>query len=256
MGAYTIEERKKGYLLFTITRNEKRNAINYEVMEGLEKAIELSKSFGIKALIITGSGDHAFCSGGDLSVFHLLKTEQEAYPMLSKMAAILFDIATLPIPTVALMNGVTIGGGLELASACDFRIARSDIKAGFVQGKQAITTGWGGASLLSEKLPAATAMKLLMKAEMQTARQLHHIGFIDELYSADPIDACEAFLEKMLAIESSVLGAYKEIWVRKWAANRLQERIEEEVKRCSILWESDAHHSYVKNFVAKKQNKL
>lgn len=256
MGAYTIEERKKGYLLFTITRNEKRNAINYEVMEGLEKAIELSKSFGTKALVITGSGNQAFCSGGDLSVFHLLKTEQEVYRMLSKMAAILFEIATLPIPTVSLMNGFTIGGGLELTAACDFRLARSDIKAGFVQGNQAITTGWGGASLLAEKLPAATAMQLLMNADIHTAQELYRMGFINELYDGDPIHACEIFLEKMLMMESSVLNAYKEVWVRKWASNRLQERIEEEVKRCSVLWESDAHHSYVNNFVTKKQNKL
>ncbi|XJZ28395.1 enoyl-CoA hydratase/isomerase family protein [Bacillota bacterium Lsc_1132] len=256
MGSFTIEKKDKGYLLFTITRNEKRNAINYEVMEGLLEAIDQTKDSRIKALVITGSGDQAFCSGGDLSVFHLLKTKEEAHSMLAKMAAILVKIATLPIPTVALINGAAIGGGMELASACDFRLAQKKIKAGFVQGNQAITTGWGGGSLLSEKLPAASAMQLLMNASLLSAMQLKRLGFIDELYESMSLDACEQFLEKMLSIEKSVLNAYKEIWLRKWENNQLFKRIEEEVQRCSILWESEAHHLYVKKFIDKNLNKL
>jgi len=170
--SYTIEKREKGYLLFTITRSKKRNAINYEVMRGLREAVNRAAESDIKALIITGEGSQAFCSGGDLSVFHLLHTKEEAYPMLSEMAGILYSLLNLSKPTIALLNGTAIGGGCELASACDFRLARKGIKAGFVQGKQAITTGWGGGSILAEKLPAANAMKLLMEGELETAEEL------------------------------------------------------------------------------------
>lgn len=249
--SYIIEKREKGYLLFTITRNEKRNAINYDVMEGLREAIKISQQADMKALVITGIGDKAFCSGGDLSVFHALHTKEEAYPMLSKMSKILFSLLTLPIPTVALMNGTAVGGGCELAAACDFRIARKGIRAGFVQGNQAITTGWGGGSILAEKLPASLAMKLLMEAELQSSEYLKNGGFIDLLYEKDSLAACEVFLEKLLAKDGSVLQSYKRIWLRKWEASKLYERIEEEVKNCSILWESDAHLEYVKTFIRK-----
>jgi enoyl-CoA hydratase len=250
--SYTIVKSKKGYLVFTISRSEKRNAINYEVMEGLAAAIKRAADPEIKALIITGAGEKAFCSGGDLSVFHALHTKEEAYPMLSKMADILFKLVTIPIPTIALLNGIAIGGGCELAAACDFRLARKGIKAGFVQGKQAITTGWGGGSILAEKMSFPGAMKLLMEAELQTAEQLKEAGFINALYESSPLQAGEEFMDKILGTDLNVLQSYKRIWIRKWEETKLRERIEEEVRNCSILWESDAHIQYVKKFISKK----
>ncbi|WP_244440876.1 enoyl-CoA hydratase/isomerase family protein [Neobacillus jeddahensis] len=249
--SYSIVKKEMGYLLFTIMRSEKRNAINYEVMEGLAEVIDMARDKDIKALMITGSGDRAFCSGGDLSVFHALHTKEEAYPMLSKMAAILYELLTLPIPTVALLNGTAIGGGCELAISCDFRLGRRGIQAGFVQGQQAITTGWGGGSILAEKLPAPSAMRILMEAELQPAEGLKKVGFFNGLFENDPIEAGENFLRKMIAKDVSVLHAYKQIWIRKWEEMKLHERIEEEVRNCSFLWESEAHHHYVNKFLNK-----
>ena len=249
---YSLEKREQGYLLFTINRTEKRNAINIEIMNGLEEAIELAAAPEIKALVITGEGEQAFCSGGDLSVFHLLETKEEAYPMLMKMANILYSLLILPKPTVSLLNGHAVGGGCEIAIACDFRIARSGIKAGFVQGKQSITTGWGGGAILAEKLSAVQAMKLLMEAETYSAKDLKDMGFIDSMYENQPLEACEAYLEKLLATDIYVLQSYKQVWIRKWQETKLRERIEKEVQNCSLLWESEAHHAHVKKFLAKK----
>ena len=249
--SYKIEKRDMGYLIFTITRSEKRNAINFDVMEGLAEAIKRSLHPDIKALVITGEDDRAFCSGGDLSVFHSLRTKEEAYGMLSKMANILYSLLTLPIPTVALINGTAVGGGCELAAACDYRLAREGILAGFVQGKQAITTGWGGGSILAEKLPVASAMKLLMEAELQTASYLKEIGFINSLYTDQSLQACETYLGQMISKDVNVLKSYKRIWIRKWEETKLRERIEEEVRNCAILWESDIHHEYVNAFIRK-----
>ncbi|MCM3768572.1 enoyl-CoA hydratase/isomerase family protein [Neobacillus niacini] len=253
--SFSLEFRDKGYMLFTIKRNEKRNAINYEVMEGLTEAIEKSRQFGVKALVITGEGDRAFCSGGDLSVFHLLHTKEDAYPMLSKMAGILYSLVTLPLPTIALLNGTVIGGGCELAAACDFRLAKKGIKAGFVQGRQAITTGWGGGTILAEKLDPAFALKLLMDSEQHPAEILQQGGFIDAIYTGDPLAECEAFMDKMLMKEAGVLHAYKSIWTRKWHDSNLRERMEEEVRSCALLWESEAHHEHVNKFLKKTGNK-
>lgn len=252
MKAYTIEKKDRNYLLFTITREERRNAVDYDVMQGLSKAIQLANEPDIKALVITGKGERAFCSGGDLAVFHGLDTQEEAYRMLSKMSDILSSLLTLPKPTLGLVNGPAVGGGCEILAACDFRIARAGIKAGFVQGKQAITTGWGGGAILSEKLSSSKALKLLMDAELKPVEQLKEDGFIDDIYDQAPIAACENFLDQLLKKDTSVLHAYKSILIRKWEEAKLRERMDAEVRTCSYLWESEAHHLYVNNFLNKK----
>src|SRR5690554_2130124 len=132
MGAYTLERLEDGILLFTITREDKRNAINFEVMEGLTLAIERAKEADVKILAITGEGDKAFCSGGDLSVFHELRTDEKAYEVLSKMGNILYQLTMLEKPTAAILNGLSLGGGCEIAAACDFRIGKKGIEAGFI----------------------------------------------------------------------------------------------------------------------------
>jgi enoyl-CoA hydratase len=250
--SYKLEVLEEGLLLFTINRPEKRNAINYEVMDGLELAIEKMKEVSLKALIITGEGDQAFCSGGDVSVFRELKTDSQAYSMLSKMSKILAKLLFLPKPTIALMNGMALGGGCELASACDFRIARRGIRAGYIQGKLAITTGWGGGTILFEKMNPSTAMKLLLEARLFETETLVKLGFLDAVYEDSPIEHCMSFLKETLTLETSVLQAYKNILVRKWVATDIQTRMNEEVLICSKLWAEDAHHEQVTKFIERK----
>jgi enoyl-CoA hydratase len=252
MKSYLIDE-KAGYLLFTINREDVRNAINYDVMAGLEKVLDMGKDRKYKALVISGAGESAFCSGGDLSAFHQLITEEESYQMLSKMSTILYRLLIYPKPTIAILNGSAVGGGCELATACDFRIGRRGIRAGFIQGKLAITTGWGGGSMLLEKLGTANALKLLMTADLYEAEQLLSLGYLQELYEGDRQQACDVYIEKMLKLETDVLSAYKKMLVNKWEETNLQKRIEEEVRSCAKLWQSEAHHQQVASFLKDKK---
>lgn len=239
-------------LWFTINRPEKRNAVNYDVMEGLDEFLRLGQSLDIKALVITGAGDAAFCSGGDLSVFHQLKTEEEAYLMLSKMASILYKLLVFPKPTIALLNGSAVGGGCELATACDFRFARKGIKAGFIQGKLAITTGWGGGSMLIEKIGQYEALKMLLTANLYNSEELSELGYIHKLYDGImDIKAGHMFLEEILKLESNVLSSYKKMLIARWEATNLKQRIYDEVRNCAILWQSEAHHKQVDSFLNK-----
>ena len=188
MEPYLISKDQKGILLFTINRPEKRNAIDFEVMAGLERAIEMAGDNDVKVFAITGAGDQAFCSGGDLTAFHMLKTEEQAYGMLSRMAGILYKLLVLPKPTIAILNGSSVGGGCEIASSCDFRIGKEGIKAGFIQGNLAITTGWGGGTLLMEKLPQSNALKMLLDARIHTGDELLELGFLQDIYNGDPVE--------------------------------------------------------------------
>jgi enoyl-CoA hydratase/carnithine racemase len=221
-------------------------------MAGLEHALELAHEKEVKAFAIMGAGDQAFCSGGDLSAFHLLKTEKEAYGMLSRMAGILYRLLALPKPTIAILNGTAVGGGCEIASACDFRIGREGMKAGFVQANLAITTGWGGGTILLEKLQYDIALKMLVDAKLHTAEDLKKLGFLHDIYTGDPVEACLSFLKDSLQKEGSVLSAYKALLNKKWEQLSIKERMEEEAAGCAVLWEADTHHQKVDEFMKQK----
>ena len=245
---------ENGIATFTIDRPEMRNAINYAVMDGLEQFLnQIENNEDVAYAVITGAGDRAFCSGGDLSEFHALRTADEAYPMLSKMAGLLYRVATLPMPVIALVNGAAVGGGCEIATACDYRVMSSTAKAGFIQGTLAITTGWGGATLLFEKDGKHDrVLRLLSEAEVHTADQMLEAGWATEIYEGTAEEGLQRFLAKMSAHHSSVHRAYKTIAIRKWTADFIRDRMIEESRQCSILWGSDAHHEAVAQFLSKK----
>ncbi|MDI7741560.1 enoyl-CoA hydratase/isomerase family protein [Lysinibacillus fusiformis] len=250
--AYKIEN-NKGIITFTIDRQEKRNAVNDEVMEGLKKVITYIKNHNdVQFLVVTGSGEQAFCSGGDLSEFHQLKTEEQAYGMLSKMGNILYDLATLRVPTIALVNGTAVGGGCEIATACDFRLVASHAKCGFIQGTLSITSGWGGGTYLFERgLRHDRALKMLIESKKYDAKQLYEMGWAMHVYNGSKEQALEEFIVDMRKIHPDVHQAYKEIELRKWRERNIYERVMEEIRLCAKLWESDAHNDAVNRFLNK-----
>ena len=255
--SYLFED-QQGVLRFTINRPHKHNAINGEVMKGLREAIQYAKQKSTsKLFVITGAGEKSFCSGGDLSEFHALRTEQEAYSMLSEMGEILYALATLPMPTIALVNGTAVGGGCEIATACDFRLVKHSAKAGFIQGSLAIITGWGGGTYLFERgLKQDDALKMLIEAKPIEATQLKTIGWATELYEEAHEQALSNYIQHILAIHPSVHQAYKNVMLAKWHETNVQQRVQNEIRQCAILWEQEAHHEAVDRFLNKsKQSK-
>lgn len=251
---YRFEKRGSG-AVFTIDRPEKRNAINDEVMDGLSAAVETARDDdSLRYFVITGEGKSAFCSGGDLSEFHRLRTEEDAAPMLGKMADILLRMSLLPVPVIALIDGHAVGGGCEIATACDFRLVREEVKCGFIQGTLAITTGWGGAShLLLKTGRHDTALRMLTAARPQEAPELLASGWATELFTGDKFEALDRFTDPMERVHPSVHRAYKQAAVRRFLAAGLQDQVREEVALCAKLWEADVHHEAVDRFLNKKK---
>ncbi|MFJ7752043.1 enoyl-CoA hydratase/isomerase family protein [Peribacillus muralis] len=244
-----VEKSIRGFMKVIFNRPEKRNAVNYQLMDELQSILaEAACDDEIKLLVLTGAGTDAFCSGGDLGEFQDLYTEEEAFTMLSKMGEVLYALAVFPKPTMAFINGSAVGGGCEIATACDFRLAKSGVRVGFVQGTLGITTGWGGASLLLEKIPGQNAVKLLMGANIHKAEEAKGLGFVDEIAGS-----WEGFAEDLLRHETRVLMAYKKLLINKWEAGGLKGRMDAEIRECAKLWASDAHHAAVSRFLNKKK---
>ncbi|SFA53350.1 Enoyl-CoA hydratase/carnithine racemase [Anoxybacillus pushchinoensis] len=246
-------EKQQGIAWFTICRPTRRNAIDYTVMDELHEAIELAEQDDeVKVLVITGAGEDAFCAGGDLQVFHQLKTKEEAYAMLAKMGNILYRLLTLPKPTVALINGIAVGGGCELATACDFRFARAGARLGFVQANLAITTGWGGATMLFEKMAYDKALHLLLQAQTITAEEAERIGFVHRTFHHSLREQCEKEMSGYTNKSTHVLRAYKEAATKRWKTEEFRRRFFAEIEQCAHLWESEEHEQAVQSFLAKR----
>ncbi|WP_017151164.1 enoyl-CoA hydratase/isomerase family protein [Bacillus bingmayongensis] len=246
-----LVEQKEDVMWITLNRPKNHNAIDNEMMNTLEKLIkEIRRADWIKCVVITGNGK-SFCAGGDLEEFHGLKTERAAYEVLERMGRVLYDIMTLPVPTVALINGAAIGGGCELAAACDYRFASKDAVIGFIQGNLGIITGWGGAAILHEKVCYYQAIIMLCSAHRFSAEKASEYGFVNEIFLGDVMKSCHKWLDNMIVPNIKVQKAYKAVAIRKWEESNLRERMKEEITECARLWESEEHSQAIAAFLKK-----
>ncbi|RXI98117.1 enoyl-CoA hydratase/isomerase family protein [Anaerobacillus alkaliphilus] len=233
----------------SINRPEKRNAIDYEVIELLNEQLDIiGENNEVKVLVVTGVGEQAFCSGGDLSVFHSIHTKQEAKEMLVKMAEVLHKLFFFPKPTIAFLNGSAVGGGCEIATACDFRIAEKNVKLGFIQGKLGITTGWGGSTYLVERVSNQDAFWMLLSAEIFDAKEGLNRGFIQNMFTREEFDY---WLMTYTKQPLGVIKAYKQRILAQYNQNVMLERVLAEIEDCSTLWETPEHHEAVQQFLQK-----
>ncbi|BAB06301.1 enoyl-CoA hydratase/isomerase family protein [Halalkalibacterium halodurans] len=231
-------------------RPEKRNAIDEETMDQFAEALAQAKGDQSKVIIVTGAGEKAFCAGGDLSSFHKLKTESEAKAMLAKMAKILLDVYYCPKLTVAALNGAAVGGGCEIAAACDIRLAAPHSKFGFIQGTLGITTGWGGTSFLMTRVQPHVSLEMTMTGKVYSSDVGENLGFIQKVIQKIPFrEGVKEWLGLYTVLDQEVLIAYKERHLDRISRKELIWRIEREVAKCAQLWERDAHHEAVDAFL-------
>ncbi|WP_017727193.1 enoyl-CoA hydratase/isomerase family protein [Halalkalibacterium ligniniphilum] len=236
-----------------LNRPEKRNAIDEEVISELLVALEIVTNDESKVVVVTGSGSEAFCSGGDLSVFHRLRTEAQAKEMLEKMGRVLLDLFYLPKLTVAALNGTAVGGGAEIATACDFRLAASHAKLGFLQGGLGITTGWGGASFLHERIGTPLSQEMLMSGQMYKSEDAKAKGFLQEIIADDKTfkAGIVEWLKPYTNKDLEVLKAYKRRSLDRIPRNCMERRVANEIAECAVLWEREEHHQAVDRFLQK-----
>lgn len=171
-----------GLAIITIDRPHARNAISLETMDQLDKALDgVYAHSGVAALALTGAGDKAFVSGGDLKELSALRTEQQAAAMAVRMRSICDRIAAFPAPVVAALNGHALGGGAEFAVSADIRLAADDIKIGFNQVALAIMPAWGGAERLVDLVGYSKALLLAGTGRILSATEAERIGLIDQM---------------------------------------------------------------------------
>ena len=168
-----------GLAVITIDRPHARNAISLSTMDRLAEALDGAE--GAQALVITGAGDKAFVSGGDLKELSAIRTEADAAAMARKMRAVCDRIAAFPGPVLAALNGHALGGGAEVAVAADIRIAADDIRIGFNQVALEIMPAWGGAERLAALVGRSRALLLAGTGEILDAAEAERVGLVQRV---------------------------------------------------------------------------
>ncbi len=191
-------EREKQTVIWTVDRPSARNAIDESVVQGLELAVrEVESDSSVRCVLLRGSGDKAFISGADLKSLRDLTYDARA-ALDQRVDGLLERIELLPLPVIAVLNGVAIGGGVEVALACDLRVAETHASITFKHAAMGVTPGWGGLTRLMSVTGKSNASRLLFSAEAISSDEALRIGLVDEVV------ATHSGLERALAIGDAI----------------------------------------------------
>jgi enoyl-CoA hydratase len=177
-----IIEHEKGIATIFINRPDKLNALNKATILELHETLKMAeKNAEIKVIVITGSGEKAFVAGADISEFAHF-SDQEGAQLAAQGQEILFDfIENLKTPVIAAINGFALGGGLELAMACHFRIASDNAKMGLPETSLGVIPGYGGTQRLPQLVGKGRAMEMIMTAAMIDAETAKNYGLVNHV---------------------------------------------------------------------------
>jgi enoyl-CoA hydratase len=214
MEELVVSETHGSVLHVTINRPDSRNALSRATLDALKRAFEDAAGDDLlHVAVLSATGDKSFAAGGDLKEFAALRSEADAQMLFDRAAEALDAIRSFPVPVVAALNGIALGGGAELAMACDYRLAAVHAHIGFVQSTLAISTGFGGGADLVNKVGSARAMQILVQGEVLSATAAAALGLVDGVAGPDEsLAECVArFVLPFLSRPSHLVRAIKQI---------------------------------------------
>ncbi len=176
-----------GIVILTLNRPEAANALSVSLLKEIkETLVDFKYDSSIKCVIVTGQGEKAFCAGADLKERADMDQEQ-ARRTVSLIKEVINSFEALPKPVIAAINGVALGGGLELALACDIRIAADSAKLGLTETSLAIIPGAGGTQRLSRLIGKGKAKELIFTARKIDAIEAEKIGLAEYVVPIDQL---------------------------------------------------------------------
>lgn len=197
-----------GFATVTINRPEKLNALNKETIGELHNAFEnLDQNPEIRVIILTGSGEKAFVAGADISEFAHFSVEEGAQ-LAAQGQELLFDfVENLRTPVIAAINGFALGGGLELAMSCHFRVASDNAKMGLPEVSLGVIPGYGGTQRLPQLVGKGKAMEIIMTAGMLSAEEAKTYGLVNYvLPQSELLEFCIGIAQKIMKNSPVAIG--------------------------------------------------
>ncbi len=243
----------------TINRPERRNALDQTVLRGIRTIFEdAAADDRLLFATIRGAGERCFAAGGDLRELDTVRSVEQTRAMIMSSRAALDAIREFPVPVIAVLNGDAIGGGAELALACDMRVFAGHARMIFAQGRLCVAPAWGGGVDLLRLVGSARALRFLARAETVDAPTALSMGLADWVAGTnESIDAALAgFTAPVCERKPHVLRAYKKLaraTQRALSGEALQAL---EVELASETWLHPDHWEAAAELLSKISNRV
>jgi enoyl-CoA hydratase len=247
-----LVERRGAVAIVTINRPEKRNALNIQTRaEGAAVLDELRADDSVRVAVLTGAGDKAFIAGADIAEFAERTAIQQREVMLDRS---LFNaIDTFPKPIIAMVNGYCLGGGCEVALACDLRVASDKASFGQPEINLGIIPGGGGTQRLTRLVGEGKAMEMILSGEIINAETAFTIGLVNHVVPADQLQARTMEIANRIAEKSPVALRLAKEAVKLASRSNLDEGLRREVDLFALVFSSEDKDEGVKAFLEKRK---
>lgn len=239
-------------LVLTLDRPKVLNAIDAELLDALDAAVHAAAADNaIGAVIVTGAGERAFSAGADISTFTGLDAVA-AGGLMRRGQEVFQALEDLPLPVVAAVNGYALGGGLELALACDLRFAASSAKFGQPEATLANLPGWGGTQRLPRVVGEPRAKDLIYSGRIVDATEAERIGLVQRVFAPEALlDETFAYVSQLLPTGRTALGGAKEAIHAARAGGLAGYAVER--NGVAMCFTTEAQQRAVRRFVSKER---
>jgi enoyl-CoA hydratase len=244
-------ERRDEVAVLTIDRQEALNALSFALLGEIGEAFDRVAGSDARALIVTGAGPKAFCAGADIKELRGRSLiEQKRGAELGQ--AVFARLDSLPIPSIAVINGHALGGGLELAMACTFRLAARNAKMGLPEVKLGLIPGYGGTQRLPRLVGEARALEMIMTGRFVDAEEALRIGLVNRLIDGDPLEGGLAFAREFSGHSLRTLE-FARAAVRRAADLPLPEGLKSEAELSTLAYRTADAEEGMAAFVEKRK---
>jgi enoyl-CoA hydratase len=246
-----LQERRGRVALVTLNRPEKRNALNGQLRCAFLGAIdELARDADVRAIVVTGAGDKAFVAGADIAEFEGRSPVDQYRAM--KAPTIFEAVERCSKPVIAAINGFCLGGGMELALACDIRIASSGARFGQPEVNLGIIPGGGGTQRLPRLVGLGAALRLILTGDMIDAAEAHRLGLVEEVVEPGHVVGRAIALAETIAAKSPVAVAAAKEATRAALSLSLGEGLKLETALFQLCFSSEDKAEGVRAFLEKR----
>jgi enoyl-CoA hydratase len=245
-------ERRNRVAIITINRPDKRNALNIKTREeGAAILEELATDESVGVVVFTGAGDKAFIAGADISEFAGRTATMQRDVMTS--SSLFTAIDSFPKPVIAMINGYCLGGGCELAMACDIRIASETASFGQPEINLGIIPGGGGTQRLTRLVGEGKAMEMILTGEIIDARTAFSIGLVNHVVPADQLQPKTMEIASRMADKSPVALRMAKEAVKLASRSNLDEGLRREVDLFALCFSTEDKNEGVAAFLEKRK---